>query len=199
MLFSIFGITDSSLNLVVSLLLLFLAVAWLALAWWAYQDAKQRTKDPVLIGSAVVACLLFPFAGALLYSIVRPPEFLSDIEERDLELAAASLRVKHLTETSCPRCQFPLERMFLRCPECQTRVKDPCPSCSKPVDRRWSLCPYCETRLRRRGEQERRPAPRKRTGKTAGTEGTPGPDGGDAASPAKPQRRQTAARQQARD
>ena len=59
---AIFGITDSSLNLVVSLLLLFLGVAWLALAWWAYQDAKQRTGDPVLIGSAVVATLLFPFA-----------------------------------------------------------------------------------------------------------------------------------------
>lgn len=166
MILSIFGITDSSLNLVVSLLLLFLVVAWLALVWWTYQDARQRTDDPVLVGSAVVAALIFPFAGALLYSIVRPPELLSDVEERELELAAARLRVRHLTESSCPRCQYPLERMFLRCPECHTRVKDPCPNCSKPVDRRWSLCPYCETRLRRRGEEERSPA--KKPGRRAG-------------------------------
>jgi hypothetical protein len=160
MLLAIFGITDSSLNLVVSLLFLFLVVAWLALVWWTYQDARGRTNDSVLVGSAVAAALIFPFAGALLYSIVRPPELLSDVEERGLEVQALRLRVRHLTESSCPRCQYPLERMFLRCPECHTRVKDPCPNCSKPVDRRWSLCPYCETRLVRRGEAEARPAQR---------------------------------------
>lgn len=160
---AIFGITDGSLNLVVSLLVLFLVVAWLALVWWTYQDARQRTEDQVLVGSAVVAALIFPFAGALLYSIVRPPELLTDIQERELEVEAARLRVRHLTESSCPRCQYPLERMFLRCPECQTRVKDPCPNCSKPVDRRWSLCPYCETRLRRKtAEDARRPAQREK-------------------------------------
>lgn len=52
-----------------------------------------------------------------------------------------------------------MEKNYLRCPNCQRRLKDLCPTCGEPVDPRWSLCPYCETAL---SGGERSPQPRRR-------------------------------------
>jgi Double zinc ribbon len=173
---ALFGITNDGLNLAVNLLILFLVVLWLALIAWTYFDARRRVEDPVLVACATAASL-FPFVGTIVYSILRPPEFLADKRERELEVRASELRVRQLEEASCPNCEHPVERTFLRCPNCRARIKDPCESCGKPIDPRWSICPYCETPQRRAAPPERRPAP-KRRGKTA-----------DVASEAPPKRR----------
>jgi hypothetical protein len=146
-----FGISDNGLNLVVNLLILGLVVVWLALIVYTYLDAKRRISDPFLVGCATLASFI-PYLGTAIYAIVRPPEFLEDAHERELEIKAAELRVRELTEHSCPGCGFPIEKNFLRCPDCQRRLKHPCPSCGKPVDPKWALCPYCETAL---GQAER--------------------------------------------
>src|ERR671924_2367567 len=148
MLLALFGIANEGLNLFVNLVVLFLVVVWVALIAWTYQDARRRIQDPVLVACATGASL-FPFVGTVVYSILRPPEYLEEAHERELEIRAAELRVKQLTEQSCPKCEYPLEKGFLRCPNCQARVKDPCPSCGEPIDPRWSMCPYCETPIRR--------------------------------------------------
>src|SRR6476659_4663220 len=157
---AIFGITNSGLDLVVSLFVLMLVVVWLALIVYTYLDAKRRVSDPFLIGCATIASFI-PYLGTAVYAILRPPEFLEDAHERELEIRAAELRVRQLTEQSCPNCEYPVEKSYLRCPNCQHRLKDPCPTCGKPVDPRWTLCPYCEAELapRRRSRQaeERRP------------------------------------------
>lgn len=155
---AIFGISNNGLNLVVNLLILMLVVVWLALIVYTYLDAKRRISDPFLIGCATLASFI-PYLGTAIYAIVRPPEFLEDAHERELEIKAAELRVRQLTEHSCPGCGFPIEKNFLRCPECQRRLKHPCPSCSKPVDPAWALCPYCETALGQGERPRRRKAP----------------------------------------
>src|SRR5436190_11629071 len=152
---ALFGITNQGLNLFVNLLVLFLVVVWIALIVWTYLDARRRIRDPVLVACAAGASL-FPFVGTIVYSILRPPEFLDDAHERELEIRAAELRVKQLEEQSCPSCGYPIERTYLRCPSCRTRVKDPCESCGKPIDPRWAICPYCETPQRRAVPQPRR-------------------------------------------
>ena len=162
---ALFGITNDGLNLAVNLLILFLVVLWLALVAWTYFDARRRITDPVLVACATAASL-FPFVGTIVYSILRPPEFLDDKRERELEIRASELRVRQLEEASCPNCEHPVERSFLRCPNCRARIKDPCESCGKPIDPRWSICPYCETPQRRAAPPERRP-PAKRRGKQA--------------------------------
>jgi hypothetical protein len=161
---ALFGITNDGLNLAVNLLILFLVVLWVALVAWTYFDARRRIADPVLIACATAASL-FPFVGTIVYSILRPPEFLVDKRERELEVRASELRVRQLEEASCPNCEHPVERSFLRCPSCRARIKDPCESCGKPIDPRWSICPYCETPQRRAVVPERRPSSRR--GKTA--------------------------------
>ena len=144
---ALFGITDSGLNLFVNLVILFLIVVWIALIAWTYLDARRRISDSVLVACATGASV-FPFVGTVVYTILRPPEFLEDSRERELEMRAAELRVRQLEEQSCQNCGFPVERNFLRCPSCRTRVKDPCYSCGQPIDPRWSVCPYCEASVR---------------------------------------------------
>jgi Double zinc ribbon len=174
-----FGIGNNGLNLVVNLLILMLVVVWLALIAYTYLDAKRRIKDPFLVGCATLAAFI-PYLGTAVYAIVRPPEFLEDARERELEIKAAELRVRQLTEHACPNCGFPAERDFLRCPECQKRLKRPCPSCAKPVDPGWALCPYCETALakprrpRGRVRAEGRREPRAKAERPRPSEGPPG-------------------------
>jgi hypothetical protein len=151
---AIFGITNDSLNLVATLFLLMLVVLWLALIVYTYMDARRRISDPFLVACATVASF-FPFIGTAVYAIVRPPEYLEDAHERELEIKAAELRVRQLREQTCPNCEYPVEKNYLRCPNCQRRLKDPCPTCGKPVDPRWGLCPYCESNLGGGGGGER--------------------------------------------
>jgi Double zinc ribbon len=158
---AIFGITNSGLNLAATLVLLLLIVLWLALIVYTYLDARRRIGDPFLVACATIASF-FPYIGTAVYTIVRPPEFLEDAHERELEIKAAELRVRQLREQSCPNCEYPVEKNYLRCPNCQRRLKDPCPTCGEPVDPRWGLCPYCETALA--GERSRQPRRRRPEG-----------------------------------
>jgi Double zinc ribbon len=158
---AIFGITNSGLNLAATLVLLLLIVLWLALIVYTFLDARRRIADPFLVACATIASF-FPYIGTAVYTIVRPPEFLEDAHERELEIKAAELRVRQLREQSCPNCEYPVEKNYLRCPNCQRRLKDPCPTCGEPVDPRWGLCPYCETALS--GERSRQPRRRRPEG-----------------------------------
>jgi hypothetical protein len=159
---AIFGITNDGLNLAVTLFILAIIVVWLALIVYTYFDAKRRISDPFLVACATIGSF-FPYIGTAVYAIVRPPEFLEDAHERELEIRAAELRVRQLTEASCPNCEYPVEKNFLRCPKCQRRLKDPCPSCGKPVDPRWALCPYCESALAERPRRKKPPAEGRRS------------------------------------
>jgi hypothetical protein len=154
---AIFGITNDGLNLAATLFVLAIVVVWLALIVYTYFDAKRRISDPFLVACATIGSF-FPYIGTAVYAIVRPPEFLEDAHERELEIRAAELKVRQLTEASCPNCEYPVEKNFLRCPKCQRRLKDPCPSCGKPVDPRWALCPYCESALAERPRRKKPPA-----------------------------------------
>src|SRR3954464_7647649 len=106
MLLAIFGLSGG-IGLFVELLILFLIVVYLALIWWTYLDARRRIEDPVLIACATAASV-FPFLGTVVYTILRPPEFLEDREERELELRAAELELRQRIENSCPHCEEPI-------------------------------------------------------------------------------------------
>jgi hypothetical protein len=144
---AIFGITNDGLNLAVKLLLLFLAAIWLALVFWTFADARRRIADPLLVACATAASLFFPYLGTIVYAIVRPPEFLADVHERELEIAAAEARLHQVEGMHCPHCDFEIEKTFLRCPSCLRRLKEPCTTCGRPLDPRWKICPYCEAEV----------------------------------------------------
>jgi hypothetical protein len=169
---ALFGL-DGTAGVVVELLILFLIVVYLALIYWTYLDARRRIEDPVLIACATAASV-FPYLGTIVYTILRPPEFLEDREERELELRAAELELRQRIEQSCPHCEYPIERSYLRCPNCERRLRNPCRKCHKPLDPKWGICPYCETEVRKErparepttGREGRR-ADRQRTARAA--------------------------------
>jgi hypothetical protein len=160
---AVFGIENDGLNLAVNLLLLFLVVLWLALVYWTYSDAKRRIEDPMLVGCSAAAAL-FPFIGTIVYMIVRPPEYLEDRHERELEIAAAQARLHDLQGIGCPHCGFEIEKSFLRCPSCLRRLKEPCAVCAKPLDPAWTICPYCEAEVAQAAAPEARPRRTRRSG-----------------------------------
>jgi hypothetical protein len=140
---AIFGIESSGLKLAVDLLLLFVVVLYLSLIYWTYSDARRRIRDPMLVGCATAASL-FPFVGTIVYTILRPPEYLQDMRERELEMQAAEARLHQFDSSLCPHCDYPVERDFIRCPSCLRKLKERCVSCSRPLDQAWTICPYCE-------------------------------------------------------
>jgi len=169
-----FGITNSGLELAVNLVILFLVVIWLALVYWTYADARRRIADPMLIGCATVASL-FPYVGTIIYMIVRPPEFLDDVRERELEMQAAEARLAQLGYQLCPHCDYEVEKDFLRCPSCMRKLKDPCVACGRPLDPNWKICPFCEAEVLTAAPPPRR-ARRRRDGtaEPASAAGDPG-------------------------
>jgi len=164
---ALFGL-DGGVGLIVNLLILFLIVVYLALIYWTYLDARRRIEDPVLIMCATLASV-FPYLGTIVYTILRPPEFLEDREERELELRAAELELRQRIENSCPHCEYPIERGYLRCPNCERRLRSPCRKCHKPLDPKWGICPYCETEVRKEQRATREPprTDRQRTARAA--------------------------------
>src|ERR687883_1354485 len=138
---AVFGINSSGLNTAVKLLVLFLIVIYVALIYYTFADARRRIEDPMLVGCATAASL-FPFVGTIVYMIVRPPEYLADVRERELEIAAAEARLAQLGYHLCPHCDYEVERDFLRCPNCMRKLKDPCSNCGKPLDPSWKVCPF---------------------------------------------------------
>jgi hypothetical protein len=156
-----FGIESSGLSLVIDLLILFGVVLYGSLVYWTYADARRRIVDPMLIGCATAASL-FPFVGTIVYIILRPPEYLEDVRERELEMQAAEARLHELDYSLCPHCDYRIERDFIRCPSCLRKLKERCVSCSRPLDRAWTICPYCETEVPAVSKPARRAARRER-------------------------------------
>ena len=140
------GVSDffssSTFHAIVLLVLFFVGVLWLALVFWTYKDAKRRVDDPVLVGVSIVTALVFPFVGALVYTILRPPEYLDDVRERELEIRAMERRLGE--EGLCPGCGGDVEPEFIACPHCARRLKLTCQRCRSPLKPEWRLCPFCE-------------------------------------------------------
>jgi hypothetical protein len=126
-----------------NLAFLVLIVFWLAVGYWTYKDARRRIQDAWLVAMATLLGLVPPFIGAFIYMLFRPPEYLDDVRERELEMKA--LEALRPEEQRCPVCRSPVDAGFLVCPVCTTRLKEPCSNCKAPLEPLWQVCPFCET------------------------------------------------------
>jgi len=124
--FAIFNISNNGLNLVVTLFILMLVVVWLALIVYTYLDARRRVSDPFLVACATIAAFI-PYIGTAVYAILRPPEFLEDAHERELEIRAAELRVRQLTEALLPQLRVPGREELPALPELPAPAQGPVP------------------------------------------------------------------------
>ena len=119
-------------------------VFWLATVYWVYKDARRRIEDPWLVGMATVLGAVPPFLGPLIYMLFRPPEYLDEVRERELEMLAMEERLAE-HGLRCPVCRGPVDASFLVCPVCTTRLKQACTECAAPLEPIWQVCPYCAT------------------------------------------------------
>ena len=72
---------------------------------------------------ATILGLVPPFVGAFIYMLFRPPEYLEDVRERELEIKAIERR---LSSQECPVCRAEVESDFLVCPVCATKLRRSC-------------------------------------------------------------------------
>jgi RNA polymerase subunit RPABC4/transcription elongation factor Spt4 len=155
-----------------NLAIFFVIVFWASTIFWVYKDAKRRIEDPMLVWLATVLGAVPPFVGAFIYMLFRPPEYLEDVRERELEIKAMEKRLGG-RDLHCPVCRAEVDPDFLICPVCTTKLRQACISCHRPLEALWQVCPYCETpiptdqetiQLRtdaatRRSRERRQPAP----------------------------------------
>src|SRR6266508_634190 len=85
-----------------NLLIFFGAVFWLAVAYWTYKDARRRIEDPWLVAMATLLGLVPPFLGAFVYMLFRPPEYLEDVRERELEIKEMEESLGRGRHQNCP-------------------------------------------------------------------------------------------------
>jgi hypothetical protein len=130
--------------LVRNLTLFFVVVFWAATAYWVYKDARRRIEDPWMIAMAVVLGIVPPFLGPVIYMFFRPPEYLEEVRERELEIKAMEERLAR-RDLHCPVCRAEVEATYLVCPVCTTKLKQACVTCKAPLEALWQVCPHCET------------------------------------------------------
>jgi len=124
-------------------------VFWLAVGFWTFKDARRRIANPWVVALCTLIGLVPPFLGVLVYMLFRPPEYLDEVRERELEIRAIEERLA-AGRSECPVCRATVEPSFLVCPVCTTRLKEACLSCKAPLEPLWQVCPHCETPVTRR-------------------------------------------------
>ena len=141
-----FSLDDPDWTLVRNVGIGLVVVLWLATAYWTFKDARRRIEDPWLVGLATLVGLFPPFLGPIIYMFFRPPEYIQDARERELEIKAMEERLAQVDQR-CPVCRAKVESAYLVCPVCTTRLRSACPSCGQPLESLWQVCPYCATDL----------------------------------------------------
>ncbi len=129
---------------IVRMAVVFAVAVWLACGYWVFKDARRRVDDRLLIAVATATGLVFGPLGVVVYAIVRPPEYLDDVRERELEMRMMEQR---LNEERCSFCKTPVRDDYLVCPTCGRRLRTVCRSCRRPVEPQWRVCPYCEAEV----------------------------------------------------
>jgi RNA polymerase subunit RPABC4/transcription elongation factor Spt4 len=148
-------------SLVVGIVGFLLAVA---LVFWLWRDARRRGGHEwiwmavgaafVLVGAIVgfgqtkfgfasvgLISLLLILVCLIVYTLVRPSEFLVDVQEREMSLR---LLDAELDVQACPACGAGIEPDFQICPVCNVTLRRPCEYCGRPINPKWKTCPYCK-------------------------------------------------------
>jgi hypothetical protein len=119
----------------------YIGALWLAAIVWTARDIRQRSTDPVtqLVAGAIVVLLNLP--GWVLYLVLRPPETLAEVYDRELEEEALLHELPD--DLVCPHCEARVDDNYVACPHCATSLKEACASCERPLSFSWVACPWC--------------------------------------------------------
>lgn len=154
---------NSIVRMALYALFAYLVLAWIVAGYWAFRDMRDRSENPVLpfLASALVILFLpffFPL-GVMIYRTIRPPERLGDVYERNLAQEALLAEVEAVK--TCRGCDRRVDKEWIICPWCRTRLQRVCPNCERLVGLDWALCAWCGLDFERPAEAAaQRPAQR---------------------------------------
>jgi RNA polymerase subunit RPABC4/transcription elongation factor Spt4 len=117
------------------------AALWISLIIWTFRDMRNRSRDPFAQILAALVVALLPIVGMVIYLILRPPETLAEAYERALEEEALLQEIEE--RPACPGCSRTIDRHWILCPHCHTRLRRACVDCNALLEPQWSICPYC--------------------------------------------------------
>ena len=139
--------TTTVIGVVIVAVVVYIAVLWLALAFYVVRDARRRSPSFTWLLLACVLGFVPPFLGAIVYLVLRPPRTLQ--EERAIAIEEQAFLEPPVdvlpTTRPCPTCGREIEHEFIICPYCRTQFARRCTNCDRPLRLGWSLCPYCAT------------------------------------------------------
>jgi RNA polymerase subunit RPABC4/transcription elongation factor Spt4 len=136
--------TTSLVVLGVIALMGYVAVLWVATAFFVWRDARRRSTSPLFQLFALILGFIPPFLGALVYLVIRPPRTID--EERALALEEHTLQEIEndaIPMRPCPSCGREIETDFIVCPYCRTQFARRCHACDRVLRLGWAVCPYC--------------------------------------------------------
>ena len=116
---------------------------WAGTVVWTINDIRARSWDVLAMILAAVLVILVPFAGLVVYILVRPRETLADTYNRALE-EEALLREANVS-FFCTGCSRPVRDAWVFCPHCQVQLLQACPACGHAVRPEWTVCAQCGT------------------------------------------------------
>jgi RNA polymerase subunit RPABC4/transcription elongation factor Spt4 len=139
-------LADSVSLLVVAIVAVvgYVAVLWVATAFFVWRDARRRSSSIAFQLLALLLGFIPPFLGALIYLVIRPPRTLD--EERAFALEEQSLLDVDddaIAVRPCPSCGKEIEADFIVCPYCRTQFARRCSACDRVLRLGWAVCPYC--------------------------------------------------------
>jgi hypothetical protein len=136
------------LTAVLAIVIAYLVVLWLALAFYVVRDARRRTTSPGFTLLAMLLGFAPPFLGALIYFMVRPPMTLEQVRSLAIEeQVLLEPPPEGIPTRPCPTCGREIEQEFILCPYCRTQFARRCTGCDRSLRLGWGVCPYCATEV----------------------------------------------------
>lgn len=124
-------------SLVFIIFLVLLVLLYLASIAWTLRDAKDRGVSNKLYKWVSI----IPFAGVLVYILLRPPLLLIDKKEQEIDIALKQRQLSFYG--NCSNCGSPVTDEYVVCPNCEKKLKEVCDNCGSAIDFRWNICPFC--------------------------------------------------------
>ena len=136
------------LTLAIVVVVAYVAVLWIALAFYVVRDARRRTTSPGFTLFAMLVGFIPPFLGALIYFMVRPPMTMEQVRSLAIEeQVLLEPPVEGIPTRPCPTCGREIEQEFILCPYCRTQFARRCTGCDRSLRLGWGVCPYCATEV----------------------------------------------------
>ena len=117
----------------------FIIALWIGLILWVLRDIRSRTRDPFMIILSVFFVIVLFIPGVFVYLFIRPRKTFEQKYQDTIE-EEAILREIGISE-KCPSCGHTVQKDWIICPYCHTKIKKKCVHCGKELELPWNICP----------------------------------------------------------